>query len=102
MEKFPTRSELLNYVVRIRDARTLEFIKVKSLLKKYPKIYPKIVLEYKALKKYTQYDIDIKMVNSMVNKKKSIEFMNQKLDTTYSKEFKKIVSVVKSYKALQA
>ena len=42
------------------------------------------------------------MVNSMVNKKKSIEFINQKLDTTYSKEFKKIVSVVKSYKALQA
>lgn len=98
MEKYPTRNELLNYVVRIRHARTLEFMKVDALLKKYPEIYSRIALEYKALKRYTHYDIDIKMVN----KKKSIEFINQKLDTTYSKEFKKIVSVVKSYKALQA
>ena len=102
MEKYPTRNELLNYVVRIRPARTLEFMKVDALLKKYPEIYSRIALEYKDLKRYTHYDIDIKMVNSMVNKKKSIEFINQKLDTTYSKEFKKIVRVVKSYKALQA
>ena len=69
MEKYPTRNELLNYVVRIRHARTLEFMKVDALLKKYPEIYSRIALEYKTLKRYTHYDIDIKMVNSMVNKK---------------------------------
>lgn len=95
---YPTRTDLINYSIRIREKRTLEFIKVKQLLKKYPKIWSRIDFYYKRLESYSLCDLDIYRINRLVNTKKSIEFINQKLDTIYSEEFKAIINIIKVYK----
>lgn len=95
---YPSRSELINYSIRIRDQRVREFIQVKRLLKKYPHIWSRIDFYYKRLELYSTSDINVYRINRLVNTQKSIDFINQKLDTIYSEEFKTIINIIRIYK----